>query len=378
MSLQAAPYDLAVVGGGIMGAASAIRAALGGMNVLLCEAGQLGMGASGVNAGTLSLQIKRVGLMPYALRGHAMWAQAGDKVGFKECGGLTLAFTEHEAEMLAQRMAARSAAGAPISLIGAARAREIEPYITEKLVAASYCAADAYANSSLTGAYYRALLAQAGVSTREATPVTDIQPAPRGVRLTTGAGVFEASRALLATGAWTQELATRLGCPLPIKVRVNTVSVTERMPRLVKKVIGHATGLLTLKQSANGTVLIGGGWQGTGSPRDGGGQIAARTLRDNLRLAQYAVPGLRSARIVRCWTGFEANSPDFMPIAGRLPGCENIFVLCCVRGGYTIGPYIGQLMGDQILDRQPELPLFDPARLVQGQSRRADTSGVFS
>ncbi len=371
-------YDLAVVGGGIMGASSAIRAAQGGMKVLLCEAGQLGMGASGVNAGTLSLQIKRVGLMPYALRGHALWAQAGDKVGFKACGGLTLAFTEHEADMLAQRMAARSAAGAPISLITATRAREIEPQLTGKLVAASYCADDAYANSSLTGAYYRALLAQAGVDTREVTPVSDIRPAPSGVSLTTEAGIFEASRALLATGAWTREMGKRLGCELPIKVRINTVSVTERLPGLFKKVIGHATGLLTLKQSANGTVLIGGGWQGTGSPQQGSGQVAAQSLRDNLRLAQYAVPDLRAARVVRCWTGFEANSPDFMPIAGRLPGWENLFVLCCVRGGYTIGPYVGQLMGDLILDREPELPLFDPRRLVQQAAQHARLPGVVS
>jgi sarcosine oxidase subunit beta len=37
-------------------------------------------------------------------------------------------------------------------------------------------------------------------------------------------------------------------------------------------------------------------------------------------------------------------------------------VLGCVRGGYTIGPYIAQLMGDYILGREPELPLFNPGR----------------
>jgi glycine/D-amino acid oxidase-like deaminating enzyme len=36
--------------------------------------------------------------------------------------------------------------------------------------------------------------------------------------------------------------------------------------------------------------------------------------------------------------------------------------LGCVRGGYTIGPYISKLMGDFILDREPELPLFDLGR----------------
>jgi glycine/D-amino acid oxidase-like deaminating enzyme len=89
------------------------------------------------------------------------------------------------------------------------------------------------------------------------------------------------------------------------------------------------------------------------------------TLITNLRLAQYAVPELAKARLIRAWTGFEAHAPDFYPLAGLLPGATNIYVLCCVRGGYTIGPYIGQLMGDFMLDREPEMPLFDPARFSQ-------------
>ena len=144
--------------------------------------------------------------------------------------------------------------------------------------------------------------------------------------------------------------------------RINTVSVTERGPKLVGSVIGHATGLLTLKQKPNGTVLIGGGWQGTGSPDQGKGRVDPETLLPNLRLAQFAVPGLDRFRLVRSWTGYEANVPDFFPLAGAAPGVDNAFVLGCVRGGYTIGPYMGELMGDLILGREPEMPLFDPAR----------------
>lgn len=348
-----------------MGAATAIRLAEGGMKVLLCEAQQLGMGASGVNAGTLSLQIKRVLLMPYARKGHAIWAEAGDAVGFKECGGITLAFTQHEAEILEERMTARINAGAPIEMISGEWARKLEPHLTSRIVSASYCHADAYANSSLTGSYYRRKLADAGVHVLELTTVDEIEPVDNGIAVTAGGTIYRARRALLATGAWTKEISARIGVPLPIHVRINTVSVTERMPKLAKKVIGHATGLLTMKQSTNGTVLIGGGWQGAGNPETGHGRIVAETLTSNLRLAQYALPELVDARIVRCWTGFEANSPDFMPMAGRMPGWDNLFVLCCVRGGYTIGPYIGRLMGDYILGREPEMPLFDPNRFVE-------------
>jgi len=358
--------DAVIVGGGIMGSATALRLSEAGMKVTLIESSLLGMGASGVNAGTLSLQIKRVALMPYALKEHALWKRAGEAVGYHQPGGLTLAFTARESEILTQRMMARREAGAPIEMISTKQARDREPELTSKLVAATYCAEDGYANSSRTGVYYRQLLHNAGVQVLEQSHVVSIDADGNEVNVRTSSEIFSASRVLLATGAWARAMSEKIGHSLQIKVRVNTVSVTERMPKILGSVIAHASGLLTMKQSANGTTLIGGGWQGRGTPEFGHGEVVPSTLIANLRLAQYALPPLTKARLVRAWTGFEAHTPDFFPLAGLLPGTTNMYVLCCVRGGYTIGPYIGQLMGDFMLDRQPELPLFDPGRFGPG------------
>jgi len=357
-------FDLAVIGGGVMGCSAALRAAEGGMRVVVIEQSALGSGATGVNAGTLSLQIKRLKLMPYALKGYAWWQQAGEAIGFHCVGGLTLAFNAREADLLHERMTQKRAAGAPIELISADAAAEREPGLTRRVVAASWCAADAYANSSRAGMYFRHLLNAAGIEAREHTKVRQIVQEAGGFTLNTSGEAVRTRRLLLAAGGWTQPLAETLGFHQPIRVRVNTVAVTERAPALVRAVIGHVTGLLTLKQKQNGTVLIGGGWQGRGTPTEGRGEVVADSLLTNLRLAQFAVPGLGRLRVVRAWTGFEANVPDFYPLAGAVPGVDNAFILACVRGGYTIGPYIGRLMGDLILGREPEMPLFDPARFV--------------
>ena len=371
---MSAAFDAVVVGGGVMGAAAAVRLAEGGMRVALCEARQLGTGASGVNAGTLSMQTKRVPLIQYAARGYELWKRAGKAVGFKETGSLTLAYSESEADGLIRRMTARRNAGAPIELITPAAARALEPRLRDDLVAASYCAADGYANASLTGAYYRGLLRAAGADVRELTPVLKIAPEGSGVSVHTPAGELRAQRALLATGAWAKRMAEEMERPLPIRLRVTTVSVTGRIAPLIRAVIAHASGMLTLKQSDSGTVVIGGAWQGRGGPESWHGDIDPETLIANLRLAQYVLPDLAAARLVRAWTGFEAQTPDSVPLAGLLPGTGNVFVLCCVRSGYTIGPYIGGLMGDLMLGREPELPLFDPARFLDDagvQARQA-------
>ena len=355
-------YDIAVVGGGIMGCAAALQMAAGGMRAVVLDRGDLGQGASGVNAGTLSLQIKRVKLMPYALAGHREWEAMGDAVGFRKTGGYTLAFTDREAELLAERQALKAEAGAPIVFVSNNALRAAEPDLSHQVVAASYCAEDGHANASLTGRYYRGRLRDADIPYRERQEVTAIARERGGFRVTTTSGELRATRLLLAAGAWLKPVAALLDVDLPVRARINTVCVTERMPPVMRHVIGHATGLLTMKQKADGTVLIGGGWQGRGTPQQGRGEVTTETLIPNVALAQHAVPALARARVLRAWTGFEANVPDFYPLAGALPGVPDAFVLGCVRGGYTIGPYIGRLMGDLILGRTPERSLFDPAR----------------
>ncbi len=355
-------YDIAVIGGGIMGCSTALRMAEGGMHATVLDQGDLGQGASGVNAGTLSLQIKRVKLMSYALKGHQEWEAMGDAVGFRKTGGYTLAFTERESELLHERQTLKVEAGAPIEFVSNNHIRNAEPNLNQKVISASYCPEDGYANSSLTGQYYRSRLRDQGIPYRERCPVTAIAQDGAGFALDTPQGEITANRILMATGAWLKPTAAMLDVDLPVNARINTVSVTERLEPLTSTLIGHATGLLTMKQKANGTVLIGGGWQGRGTPQEGRGQVTAGSLQPNMALAQFALPALANARIMRSWTGFEANVPDFYPLAGALPGVEGAFVLGCVRGGYTIGPYISKLMGDFILDREPELPLFDPGR----------------
>jgi sarcosine oxidase, subunit beta len=360
---RVATYDAIVIGGGVMGCAAALRLAEAGMRVILVEAATLGGGASGANAGTLSLQIKRLALIPYALRGLERWQALGSRVGYRKTGGLTLAFTQDEAALLAERMALKQAAGAPVTMLARSAIAAHEPGVSNAVVAASWCAEDGYADSTKTGLTYRSLLQAAGADIAENQPVQQIDE-NGGWTVVADALRVHAPRLLMAAGAWTVPLAKQIGLDPDIRVRVNTVTVTERMPPIVATVVGHATGLLTLKQKPNGTVLIGGGWQGRGSPGTGG-TIDQANLITNLQLATHAVPALRTARALRSWTGFEAHTPDFMPLAGEISGRPGLFMLAAVRGGYTIGPYIGELMGDAMLGRQVELPLYDPSRTFE-------------
>ena len=368
-------HDLVVIGGGVHGCTVALMAARGGMSVALVERGPLCREASGVNAGTLTMQMTRVALIPYALRAHAMWADArswlGHDVGVVVCDGLSLAFTEREEELLSYRAGKRREAGAPIVLIGAAAAKQVEPGLGDGVRLAGHCKVDGYANAYLTGLAFRAALLDAGVTLHEYTTATGIDLLGSGYAVLSSVAPVRGRRLVIAGGVWIEPMMAWLGVRLPIKVLVNQLAVTERQRPVMRTVVGIASGLLSLKQYPHGTTVIGGGWQGVGNREAGGVALLPERLIGNIRLACHAIPALKEARLARAWAGLEAETADALPAVGPIPGMADAYVCGSVHSGYTSGPYLAKLLVDVILGREPALPLFPIERLLPPQAKAA-------
>ena len=373
-------FDALIVGGGLHGCMVALTLARAGMRTALLERGALCREASGVNAGTLTMQMTRVALIPYALKGHEMWANARDwlgDVGVVVCDGLSLAFTEHEAELLAFRAEKRREAGAPIEIVSTRRAQVVEPGLSDHPLLAAHCPVDGYTSAYLTGRAFLAALRDAGVAVFEDTPVTGVEPAGAGyVARATGtdgtALALRGTRLAFCGGVWLEPMAAWLGVRLPIRTLVNQLAVTERTRPVMRTVLGIASGLLSLKQFANGTAVIGGGWQGIGDRGQGGVALRPERLVGNVRLACHAIPALAGTRLVRAWAGLEAETADAMPAVGPLPGHPDAWVCGSVHSGYTSGIYIAQLLADRMLDREPAMALFPIDRLL-GRTKGDDS-----
>lgn len=373
-----ADFDAAVIGAGIHGCTLALFLARGGMRVALIDRGAICREASGTNAGTLTMQMTRVALIPYALEGHRMWATAGEwlghDVGTVVCDGLSLAFTEREAEILEFRAGRRREAGAPIGIVSPERAREIEPGLSAHPILAAHCPVDGYASAYLTGLAFRRALVEAGVAVIEHAPVAgmETEAGAHVARLADGRRIA-ATRLALCGGVWIEPMLAWLGVDLPIRVLVNQLGVTERMPPVMRTVIGIASGLLSLKQFPNGTIVIGGGWQGIGDREVGGVALRPEALMGNVRLACHAIPAIRDGRLVRAWAGLEAETADAMPAVGPVPGVDDAWVCGSVHSGYTSGPCIARLLAERMLGREPALPLFPIDRLLDASASAAAT-----
>lgn len=362
-------FDVVVVGAGVMGATTALFLARGGMKVAVIDRGAVCREASGVNAGTLTLHMTRAALIPYAQAGWRMWMTSvqwlGTSVEAVATAGLSLAFTDAEAEILERRAAARREHGADIRIVDAGRAQEVEPGLNPRLLKAAYCETDGYATAYLTGLAYRRALSAENVTIAEGHRVVGIDAGERGFSLRVeGGGSWQASRVVLAGGVWLGEMLAWLGVDIAVKCLVNQLIVTERLRPVMRTVVSVASGLLSLKQFANGTVLIGGGWQGRGDPERGGVETLPDNLIGNLRLARWTLPALAEARVARVWLGLEAETADAMPLLGQVPGVPDAYVIGSAHSGYTSGPYMGFLLAESLLGREPASPLFEPSRLV--------------
>jgi glycine/D-amino acid oxidase-like deaminating enzyme len=368
-------FDVAVVGGGVMGCTTALFLARGGMRVALIERDALCRGASGVNAGTLTLHMTRAALIPYALRAYEMWLETerwlGASVHATQAPGLAVAFTAAERELLHHRAAERRRYGAPIDVLERDAALGVEPGLNPALLAAAFCASDGFTSAYLTGRAYHAALRTADVRIFEHTAAARIDWSDGHYRVygaenDAATTRIDAKRLVMAGGVWLEPLCAMLDVAIPVKTLVNQLIVTTRVPPIMRSVLSIANGLLSMKQFANGAVLIGGGWQGVGDRLRGPVETIPQNLIGNLRLAQHVIPALKTARVVRIWLGLESETADGMPMIGALPGRKDAWVIGCVHSGYGSGPYMGKLLAQTMLGEATELPLFDPARLVCG------------
>ncbi len=362
--------EIAVVGGGIAGLCSALYLARGGRDVAVLERGEPWGDASGANAGTLSLQVKHPGAWQLMRRSIALWAELageiGEDIGFMQPGGLRVAVTDLDRDRLALSVEAQRRQGLSVTLLEGAGLREEAPWLGPTVLAAALCPEDALTVPLSAGHGLVRAVRAAGVTVATGCAVLAIERRGAEWRLKTASGALTCRALVIAAGPWSSGIAVMLGAALPLRVDVNMLSITESAPAFIDRIVTHSRGVLSLKQFANGTCIVGGGWQGRGDLAQGTKELDYENLLHNLRVAMAIAPGLEPLHIVRSWSGYEAVAPDALPLLGPLPGCPGVWVNAGARGGYSLAPALARLLADCLLTGQtPDaMTAFAPARLA--------------
>jgi glycine oxidase len=373
--------DVAVVGAGAIGLASAWRLAQRGATVAVVDPVP-GSGASGVAAGMLApVTEARLGEEPLLALNHASWARwpgfaaevalaSGRSVGYRADGTLVVALDADDRAALDDLAARHRAMGLAVEPLRGREARALEPGLAPG-VRAGLLAADE--RSVDPPALVEALVAAAtgaGVAL-VADAVDRIVTTPAGDRVTgvalAGGGAVEAGAVVLAAGC---RSATIPGLPAdarppvrPVKGEILTLRQPPGDPALARTVRGVVRGSsIYLVPRDDGRVVVGATVQERGwdeRPTAGG---AYELLRDALAL----VPGLDDAELVAVRAGLRPGSPDDLPLIGPAAVEGLVVATGHHRNGILLTPITADAVAAVVAGEvvPPQVAACDPRRFA--------------
>ncbi|ABE37023.1 pyridine nucleotide-disulfide oxidoreductase family protein [Paraburkholderia xenovorans LB400] len=389
-------YDAIVVGGGIVGCATAYYSARAGLRVLVVEASNIAAQQSGRNLGFVRQQgrdFRELELMIHAAR---LWpqleAELGRDIGWRQGGNLALATDESDRERLA-RWARRAADyGLDTQMVSREKAMALAPKLAAPFVGAMYTASDGKAEPARTTcAFYdaaRALGAEAVIGAH----VDEIVMSGGGVAgVRIGGKLFHSDRVVCAAGAGTGKLLRKAGLVFPQSTVRATVVRTEAVPfDIAPCVSGRVAGI---RQAVDGTLhlSVAGGDYDLGTSvfsdfrwfrhalRESHGAVTLNYLHAFKRLlpdrspaavpdlatgkadprpspakAKAALdefdslfPALAKRRVVGSWAGLIESTPDMIPAIGSVSGIIGLLVASGFSGhGFGPGPMVGKILAD--------------------------------
>lgn len=381
--MTALRYDLAVIGAGLMGLSVASEARARGLHVVVIDAESTARHASSASAGgvrSLNRHPSEIVLTRAAL---PMWdrlsAQLGGDCGFRRSGQIRVAEDAAAMQALEQRAALTAGLGFDHErLVTRADLRARIPAMAQHCIGALVVDDDGFADPLATSHAWRSANAKAGVHLLEHTRVTGLTGIADGIQLSTTRDPVKAGLVVNTAGAWGDRIAACAGETLALRTAALQMIVTARMPAFVDPVVGSQGRKLSLKQTATGSVVIGGAYEGevTGGP-DGPRQglpnlgLAAQNLANAVAL----FPGLRDARVMRTWAGLEGMTPDGLPYLGAsdaMPGLVHAFGFSA--HGFALAPVIGPIVVDLLQGRQNnhDIAAFAPGRFAKLEKSRSN------
>jgi gamma-glutamylputrescine oxidase len=373
------PVDVAVVGGGVIGAATAW--ALGRMRpdlrVAIVEAERLAHGASGRNAGfvlpgthrdpasaAVAYGAERARrLLRFTLENVALveaLAAETPAFGYAPSGHWTAAGTPDEAERLRASVALLREEGAEARYLDADEANR-------RIGSAGFAGALAMdvGGALVPARLVRLLAATSGADLLEGWPVASVENGPEGVRLAGPDGeVLHAAQAVLALNAYLPRLLPELG-RFVRPVRAQMLATAPVAPLLDRPVYSHE-GFFYLRQGADGRLLLGGARHLHLDAEVGYDDATTEPLQASLTdYLRAHFPGAGSPEVLRRWCGTMGFSPDSLPVVGDVPGVPGAHFACGFTGhgmGYALR--FGRLLAHRLLGAPDEAAdLFDAARL---------------
>jgi dimethylglycine dehydrogenase len=372
-------YQVAVIGGGIVGTSVLYHLTLRGMtDVVLLEREELTAGSSwhaaggfhAINADTrvAALQLYTIGLYPQVEK------ESGREIGLKMSGGIELAGTPERWQWLSQELAWIRAQGHEDAyLVSPEEAAEMVPIIDPVgLYGALFDPDEGNLDPNGATYAYAAAAKNRGAEIVEHNRVIDLLPQPSGEwRLETEKGPITAEHVVNAGGLWARRIGRMVGIDHPLVPMPHHYLVTDDVPQVaaidgMMPAVTDLEGFTYLQREGNG-VLLGvyeqnpRHWAVDGAEWDYGRELFPEELDrivPELSIGFARFPVLQETGIKRWVNGAFTFTPDGNPLVGPVAGLPGYWAACGVMAGFSQGAGIGLALANWIVDGDPEYDVF--------------------
>ncbi|HTS30472.1 MAG TPA: FAD-dependent oxidoreductase [Bryobacteraceae bacterium] len=357
-----ASYDVAIAGGGIVGAACAAECAAAGLSVIVIEPGPIGGGATAAGMGHIVVMDDSPAQIALTLYSRTLWIELQRElpagVEYLPCGTLWVAADEEEMAEVRRKKTLLDGIGVRSEVLDSQQLAEAEPHLRPGLAGALLVPDDSVLYPPCAARFLLERARDHGAEVRLAARVAELTAG--SMKLGDGTSV-SAGITVNAAGAWAPELTPGI----PVRKRKGHLLITDRYPGFVRAVLielgylksAHSTTADSVAFNAQprrtGQVLIGSSRQfGAESP-----SIDTYMLRRMLQRAEEYMPEIADLVAIRTWTGFRAATPDKLPLIGPVPGNEKLYLATGHEGlGITTSLATGKLVADQIVGRPSAIP----------------------
>lgn len=358
--------DVIIIGSGVIGCAAAYYLAKKGTSVIVLDKDEnIGNGGSARNGGGVRQSGRDPRELPLAMYAvNNLWPTLSEELGvnveYHKKGNLRLGKTEHHLEILQGLTDRATACGLDVRMIDGAEVRAINPYLSDEVIGASWCATDGHANPLMTTlGYYRAAR-RLGVQFYTGEEVTELQTIKgKARRVITKKNVFEGEKIIVAAGYESRWILESVGIDIPMSRDLIEALVTEAEAPMFPQMLGTADADFYGHQTDHGSFVFGGasGFE-TVNKDNGHNMTSSITAPCICRGIMKYIPKLANAKIVRTWAGYEDVSADGVPVLGEIKEIPGLITACAFTGhGFGISPIVGTLLAEVAREEKTTLDL---------------------
>lgn len=350
--MQRIETEVAIIGGGIVGASAALFLKELGHNVTVIERDLCGSRSSGINFGGVRRQGRAECQLPLAQKAHKIWDRLaqilGDQCEYERSGHFKIARSKEDMASLEAYKQMSDAYDLGLQLYSSEQIKQLYPWLSDVAIGGSLCPEDGQANPRLVSPAFAFAAKRAGVDIIERTEIIEASHTGHAFELITNQQqIIHADVLINCAGAWANRFSDSFGDHVPMTHGNPSMVVTEPIPYFFPLSLGVQGGSVYCRQVKRGNVVFGGG---RGYEVD---DLRARPSHDSithvLPQAIALLPQLQHVNIIRTWSGVEAYLPDRQPILCASQHQAGLFHGFGFSGaGFQIGPAAGEVLAELV------------------------------